>query len=79
MAEAYLGDQKRVLPCAAFVEGKYGINGLYVGVPCVLGANGVEEVIEIELDNAAKAGLKVSIDAVEELVAACKGIDGTLA
>ena len=78
MAESYLGDQKRVLPCAAYVQGKYGIDNLYVGVPCVIGAGGVEEVIEIELDAAAKAGLKVSIDAVEELVAACKAIDSSL-
>jgi len=79
MAEAYLGDQKRILPCAAHVDGKYGIDDLYVGVPVVIGAGGVEEVIEIELDEAAKAKLQVSIDAVKELVAACKGIDGSLA
>ena len=79
MAESYLGDQKRVLPCAAYVDGKYGIDGLYVGVPVVIGADGVEQVVEIELDAAAKAGLQVSIDAVKELVEACKGIDGSLA
>jgi malate dehydrogenase len=79
MAESYLGDQKRLLPCAAHVSGQYGIDNLYVGVPCVIGAGGVEQVIEIELDAAAKAGLQVSIDAVKELVAACKGIDGSLA
>ncbi len=78
MAESYLGDQKRVLPCAAHVTGKYGIDDLYVGVPVVLGAGGVEEVIEIELDQAARAGLQVSIDAVKELVAACKAIDPSL-
>ena len=78
MAESYLGDQKRVLPCAAHVTGLYGIDNLYVGVPCVIGAGGVEQVIEIELDATAKAGLKVSIDAVEELVAACKAIDSSL-
>ncbi len=78
MAESYLGDQKRVLPCAAHVTGKYGIDDLYVGVPVVLGADGVEEVIEIELDEAARAGLQVSIDAVKELVAACKAIDPSL-
>jgi malate dehydrogenase len=78
MAEAYLGDQKRILPCAARVQGKYGIDDLYVGVPVVIGAGGVEEVIEIELDATAKAGLQVSIDAVRELVAACKGIDSSL-
>ncbi|PLK24494.1 malate dehydrogenase [Novosphingobium sp. TH158] len=79
MAESYLGDQKRVLPCAAYVDGKYGIDGLYVGVPVIIGSDGVEQVVEIELDDAAKAGLQVSIDAVKELVGACKGIDGSLA
>jgi malate dehydrogenase len=79
MAESYLGDQKRVLPCAAYVEGKYGVDGLYVGVPAVIGAGGIEQVIEIELDDAAKAGLKVSLDAVKELLDACKAIDETLA
>ncbi|MCJ1959372.1 MULTISPECIES: malate dehydrogenase [Novosphingobium] len=79
MAESYLLDQKRVLPCAAFLEGQYGVDGMYVGVPVKIGAEGVEEVIEIALDDTAKAGLQVSIDAVKELVAACKGIDETLA
>jgi malate dehydrogenase len=79
MAESYLGDQKRVLPCAAYVDGQYGIDGLYVGVPVVIGADGVEQVVEIELDAAAKAGLQVSIDAVKELVGACKAIDSSLA
>lgn len=79
MAESYLGDQKRVLPCAAYVDGQYGVDGLYVGVPVVIGAGGVEQVVEIELDETAKAGLQVSIDAVKELVGACKGIDGSLA
>ncbi|HMP56421.1 MAG TPA: malate dehydrogenase, partial [Novosphingobium sp.] len=79
MAESYLGDQKRVLPCAALCTGQYGIDNLYVGVPVVIGAGGVEQVIEIELDAAAKAGLQVSIDAVKELVGACKGIEPSLA
>jgi len=78
MAEAYLGDQKRVLPCAVYVEGKYGLDGLYVGVPAVLGANGVEEVIEIELDDEAKKNFQVSVDAVKELLEACKQIDNSL-
>ena len=64
MAEAYLSDQKRVLPCAAHLTGQYGVDGLYVGVPVVIGAGGVEEVIEIALNDTAKAGLQVSIDAV---------------
>jgi malate dehydrogenase len=79
MAEAYLGDQKRLLPCAAFVEGKYGLDGLYVGVPCVIGAGGVEQIVEIDLDDEARANLQVSVDAVKELLEACKGIDGSLA
>jgi malate dehydrogenase len=78
MAEAYLYDQKRVLPCAAYVEGKYGLDGLYVGVPVVIGAGGVEEIVEIELDAEAKANLGVSVDAVKELLVACKAIDGSL-
>jgi len=79
MAEAYLGDQKRILPCAVYVEGKYGLDGLYVGVPVVIGANGAEEVIEIALDDEAKGNLQVSVDAVKELLVACKQIDGSLA
>jgi malate dehydrogenase len=79
MAEAYLGDQKRILPCAVYVEGKYGLDGLYVGVPTMIGANGVEEIIEIALDDEAEANLKVSVDAVKELLEACKAIDGSLA
>ncbi|MDQ2878700.1 MAG: malate dehydrogenase, partial [Pseudomonadota bacterium] len=79
MAEAYLGDQKRVLPCAAYVEGQYGVDGLYVGVPCVIGAGGVEQVIEIALDDEAKGNLKVSVDAVKELLVACWGIEEDLA
>ena len=78
MAEAYLYDQKRVLPCAAHLTGQYGVDGLYVGVPVIIGAGGVEEVIEIELNETAKAGLQVSIDAVKELLVACKAIDPSL-
>jgi malate dehydrogenase len=79
MAEAYLSDQKRLLPCAAYVEGKYGLDGLYVGVPVIIGAGGVEQIVEIALDDEAKANLQVSVDAVKELLVACKAIDGSLA
>ena len=79
MAEAYLGDQKRILPVAAYVDGKYGLNGLYVGVPAVIGAGGLEEVVEIQLSAEEKANLKVSTDAVEELLVACKALDSSLA
>ena len=78
MAEAYLYDQKRVLPAAAHLTGQYGIDNLYVGVPVVIGAGGVEEVIEIKLDDEAKQNLSVSVDAVKELLVACKAIDGSL-
>jgi malate dehydrogenase len=79
MAEAYLGDSKRILPVAAYVKGKYGLDGLYVGVPAVIGAGGLEEVVEIALSDEEKANLKVSTDAVEELLVACKGLDSSLA
>ncbi|MGB3738903.1 MAG: malate dehydrogenase [Pontixanthobacter sp.] len=78
MAESYLKDKKRVLPCAAYLEGQYGVDGLYVGVPIVIGANGVERIVEIELNDEAKKGFKVSVDAVEELLDACKGLDESL-
>ena len=79
MAEAYLGDQKRILPCAAYVDGEYGVDGLYVGVPVQIGAGGVEKIVEIELGDADKAGLQVSVDAVKELLGACKALDSSLA
>src|SRR5690349_4240448 len=78
MAESYLGDQKRLLPCAVHLTGQYGIDDLYVGVPVIIGAGGVEQVIEIALDDEAKANFQVSVDAVKELLVACKGIDSSL-
>ena len=79
MAEAYLGDTKRILPCAVNVEGKYGLDGLYVGVPVVIGANGAEEVVEINLTDEEKSNLQVSVDAVKELLDVCKTLDPSLA
>ena len=79
MAEAFLKDKKRVLPAAANLTGQYGQNDLYVGVPVVIGAGGVERIVEIELNESAKANFQVSVDAVKELVEACKGIDESLA
>jgi len=78
MAESFLKDKKRVLPCAAHLTGQYGVNDLYVGVPCVLGAGGVEKIVEIQLDEAAQKNFDVSVDAVKELLEACKQIDGSL-
>ncbi len=79
MAEAYLKDQKRVLPCAAYVDGALGLDGIYVGVPTVVGAGGVERVIDIRLSKEEQAMFDKSVEAVKGLVAACKGIDSSLA
>jgi malate dehydrogenase len=79
MAESFLKDKKRVLPAAANLTGQYGVNDLYVGVPVVIGAGGVERIVEIELDETARANFEVSVDAVKELLVACKGIDESLA
>src|SRR5215475_1255483 len=68
MAEAILKDKKKILPCAAYLQGEYGIKGLFVGVPCKLGARGLEQIIEIKLTDEEQAALKKSADAVQELV-----------
>jgi malate dehydrogenase len=68
MVEAILKDKKKILPCAAYLEGEYGINGLFVGVPCKLGARGLEQIIEIKLTAEEQAALKKSAASVEELV-----------
>jgi malate dehydrogenase len=68
MAESYLKDKRRVLPCAAMLNGEYGVKGLYVGVPVVIGANGVEKVVEIELNKAEKAMFDKSVSAVRGLI-----------
>jgi malate dehydrogenase len=71
MAESYLRDKKRVLPCAAFLNGEYGVKGLYVGAPVIIGAKGVERVVEIELDRNERAMLDKSVASVKGLVDAC--------
>ncbi len=68
MAEAIFNDRKKILPCAAYLEGEYGINGLFVGVPVVLGAQGIEKIIELKLTAEESAALKKSAAAVQELV-----------
>ena len=68
MTEAILKDKKKILPCAAYLEGEYGVNGLYVGVPCKLGANGLEQIIEINLTAEERIALQKSASAVQELV-----------
>ena len=79
MAEAYLKDQKRLLPCAAYVKNAYGLDGMYVGVPTIIGAGGIEKVVEIKLNADEQKMMDKSIDAVKGLVEACKAIDPTLA
>src|SRR6201999_3260708 len=71
MAEAYLFDQKRILPCAAHLNGEYGVKDLYVGVPAVIGAGGVEKIVEISLNSEQKAMFDKSVAAVKSL---CEGI-----
>ncbi|MBI3483802.1 MAG: malate dehydrogenase, partial [Acidobacteria bacterium] len=68
MVESILKDKKKVLPCAAYLEGEYGINGLFVGVPCKLGARGVEQIIEIKLSTEENEALQKSAASVRELV-----------
>jgi len=74
MAESYLKDKKRVLPCAAYLTGQYGVDGIYVGVPVVIGAGGVEKIVEIELQGDEKTGFDKSVGAVKGLIDACKQI-----
>jgi malate dehydrogenase len=67
MAESYLKDKRRILPCAAYLDGEYGVKGLYVGVPVVIGANGVERIVEIELNSAERQMFMKSVDSVKGL------------
>jgi malate dehydrogenase len=69
MVEAILKDKKKILPCAAYLEGEYGISGYYIGVPCKLGSRGLEQIIEIKLTEEEDAALKKSAEAVKELCA----------
>ncbi len=78
MAEAYLKDQKRVLPCAAYCNGEFGVDGMYVGVPTVIGAGGIERIVDIKLNEDEQAGFDNSVNAVKGLIEACKGIDSSL-
>ena len=75
MAKSYLRDKRRLLPCAANLTGQYGLNDIYVGVPCIIGKNGVEKVVEIELTKDERAMFDHSVNAVKGLVDACTGID----
>jgi malate dehydrogenase len=79
MAESYLKDKKRVLPCAARLQGQYGLDNIYVGVPVVIGAGGVERIIEIDLDRGERAMFDKSVEAVRTLCEACTRIQPALA
>jgi malate dehydrogenase len=79
MAESYLKDKRRVLPCAAFLNGEYGVKGMYVGVPVIIGANGVEKIVEIDLNAAERQMFTKSVEAVKGLIDACQKIAPHLA
>ncbi|HEY1246619.1 MAG TPA: malate dehydrogenase [Hyphomicrobiaceae bacterium] len=79
MAESYLKDKRRVLPCAVHLNGEYGVKGMYVGAPAVIGANGVEKVLEIDLSAEERAMFTKSVGAVQTLIDACKKIAPQLA
>ncbi|MFV2092464.1 MAG: malate dehydrogenase [Hyphomicrobiales bacterium] len=79
MAESFLRDKKRVLPAAAHLSGQYGESGIYVGVPVVIGAKGVERIVEVELNRSEKTQFSKSVEAVKDLIEACKAISPDLA
>jgi len=78
MAESYIKNLKKELPCAAYLSGEYGVKGIYAGVPAIIGKNGVEKIIEIDLSDAEKNQFNNSVKAVENLFAAAKKIDNSL-
>jgi malate dehydrogenase len=79
MAESFLKDKRRLLPCAAYLDGEYGVKGQYIGVPVIIGKNGVEKVVEVRLEGAEVAGFKKSVEAVAGLIEAVKKIAPELA
>jgi malate dehydrogenase len=79
MAESYIKDKRRVLPCAAYLNGEYGVKGMYVGVPVVIGANGIERIVEIDLNAAERTMFQKSVESVKGLIEACTKIAPHLA
>jgi len=79
MAESYLRDKRRVLPCAAYLNGQYGVKDMYVGVPVIIGANGVEKIVEVQLDAEEQKMFTTSVNSVKTLVDACKTINPAFA
>jgi malate dehydrogenase len=78
MAESYLRDKKRVLPCAAYVDGKYGLKDVYCGVPVVIGEKGVERIVELELTKDERAMFDKSVESVKGLIEACRKLEPRL-
>ena len=78
MADSYLNNKKKILPCAAHLKGEYGVSDLYVGVPVIIGSGGIEQVVELDLDPEEKKHFDTSIEAVNELFDAAKNIDPSL-
>ena len=78
MAESYLKDQKKQLPCAVYLNGEYGTKDIYAGVPVIIGAGGVEKIIEIKLSSDERSNFEKSIEAVKDLFNAAKKIDKSL-
>ena len=78
MAAAYLNDEKKLLPCAAYMNGEYGVEKIYAGVPVIIGKNGIEKIEEVELDDKEKVEFNHSIDTVKKLWEAASAIDPDL-
>ena len=78
MAESYLKDQKKQLPCAAYLNGEYGVENLYAGVPVIIGQKGVEKIVELDLSEVERENFIKSIEAVKELLFAAQKIDPSL-
>ena len=78
MAESYIKDSKKTLPCAAYLNGEYGVKNLYAGVPVIIGSGGVEKVVELTLNKNEKENFDLSIKAVKNLIAKAKEIDPQL-
>ena len=74
----FIKDQKKELPCAVYIDGQYGVKDIYAGVPAIIGKNGVEKIIELNLNSNEKANFKKSIDAVRKLFDSAKKIDSSL-
>jgi len=74
MVEAIVKDKKRLIPCAAYCDTEYGVGGFYVGVPCVLGTDGVEKIVELKLTDEEKSNFQKSVEAVKSLVATMDGL-----